>query len=226
LQSAVRDWRLIGDPRLTAFGLRILSQSALALGQYDAARTALEESAALNASAGDRWGLGAAYRGLGVVAQAQGKHQQAVRMFRDSLDTFTELGGSWWVARVLAEMSRSVFALGNHTEAGRLWRESLRIATETHATPVALEALVGLASLHTQQGHMDAALDLLLIVLMHPAGFQETRDRAAQLRVALEAQLTSRQIDAAHARARARTIDAAVTEILQQGPAGATHVAD
>jgi tetratricopeptide (TPR) repeat protein len=93
LQSAVADWRAIGDPRLTAFGLRILSQSALRLGRYDEAREALEESAALNSSVGDRWGLGAAYRGLGVVDQAHGKHQQAVVMFRNSLDTGRKLVG-------------------------------------------------------------------------------------------------------------------------------------
>ncbi len=131
LQSAVADWRAIGDPRLTAFGLRILSQSAYALGRYDEARAALEESAAINSSIGFGWGLGAAYRGLGIVAQAQGEHQQAVVMFRKGLDTFTELGGSWWVARVLAEMGRSMLALGNEAEAGRVWRESLRIAIDT-----------------------------------------------------------------------------------------------
>lgn len=219
LQSAVVDWRFIGDPRLTAFGLRILSQSALALGRYDEARAALEESAALNKSVGDRWGLGAAYRGLGVVAQAQGKHEQAVVMFRDSLETFTELGGNWWVARVLAEMSRSVFALGNHAEAERAWRTSLRIATETHGTPVALEALVGLASLYAKQGHMELedALELLLIALAHPASFQDTRNRAEQLRADVETKLTSLQIEAAQVRARAKTFEAAVAEILQQG---------
>ena len=95
LQTAVADWRAIGDPRLTAFGLNTLSQSALRLGRYDEAHAALEESVALNTSIGDRWVLGSAYRGLGVVAQAQGEHQQAVEMFRKSLDTFTELGGSW-----------------------------------------------------------------------------------------------------------------------------------
>ena len=47
LQSAVADWRAIGDPRFTAIGLNILSQSALRLGRYDEARAALEESVAL-----------------------------------------------------------------------------------------------------------------------------------------------------------------------------------
>ncbi len=89
LQSVVADWRRIGDPRSTAFGLRIFNQSASVLGRYEEARAALEESVALNSSVGDRWGLGSAYRGLGVIAQAQGDHSQAVDMFRKSLATFT-----------------------------------------------------------------------------------------------------------------------------------------
>jgi tetratricopeptide (TPR) repeat protein len=216
LQSAVADWRAIGDPRFTAFGLRILSQSALRLGRYDEARAALEESAALNSSVGDRWGLGSAYRGLGVVAQAQGEHMQAVDMFRKSLDTFTELGGRWWVARVLAEMGRSILALGNDAEAERGWRESLRIAMETRGTPVALEALAGFASLQAKRGNMEHALELLLMVSNHPASFQETKDRAAGLRAELEAQLTSQQVEAAQGRAQAKSFEAVVDELLKQ----------
>jgi predicted ATPase/Tfp pilus assembly protein PilF len=214
LQSAVAEWRLIGDPRFTAFGLNFLGQSALALGRYDEARAALEESVALNISVGARWNLGHAYQGLGAVAQAQGKHRQAVDMFRQGVATFTELGGRFYAAQGLAEMGRSVFAMGNDTEAGRVWREALRIATEIHGTPVALEALVGLASLRARQGDLEYALELLLIVLNHPASVQETRERADQLRAEMEAQLTSQQVEAAKARAQGKTLEAAVDEIL------------
>jgi tetratricopeptide (TPR) repeat protein len=216
LQSAVVDWRAIGVPRLTAFGLRILSQSALRLGRYDEARVALEESAALNSSVGDRWGVGAAYRGLGVINQAHGEHQQAMVMFRKGLDTFTELGGSWWVARVLAEMGRSMLALGNEAEAERVWREALRIATETRGTPVALDVLAGLANLQAKRGKKEYALELLLMVLNNPASFQETKDRAAQLRAELEAQLTSQQVEATQVQARAKTLEAVIDEVQQQ----------
>ncbi len=216
LQSAMADWRSIGDPRFIAIGLRILSQSAITLGRYDEARAALEESAALSSSVGDRWGLGSAYRGLGAVAQAQGKHQQALVMFRKGIDIFTELGGHFYVAQGLAEMGRSIVALGNEAEAGRVWRESLRIAAETHGIPVALEALAGLASLQAKQGDMEYALELLLIVLDHLAGIQETRDRAAQLRTELEAQLPSQQVKAIQERAQAKTFEAAVDEVLKQ----------
>jgi len=216
LQSVVADWRAIGDPRLTAAGLNLLSWNALALGRYDEALAALEESTALFISVGDRWGLGFAYRGLGIVAQVQGEHHQAVDMFRKSLDTLTELGARQDVARMLAEMSRSVFALGNDAEAERVWRESLRIAIETGGTFVALEAIAGLASLQAKRGNTEHALELLLFVLNHPASFQGTKNHATQLRAELEAQLTSQQVEAAQVRAQAQTFESVVEEVLKQ----------
>jgi tetratricopeptide (TPR) repeat protein len=216
LQSAVADCRLIGDPRLIAFGLRMFSQSAFTLERYDEARAALEESVALSISVGDRWGFGTAYRGLGIVAQAQGEHIQAVKMFQKSLEAFTELGGSWWVARVLADKSRSIFELGNVDEAGYIWRDSLRIANENHGTPVALEALAGFASLHAKQGNLEYALELLLIVLNHSASFKETKNRASHLQAEVEAQLTKHQIDTAVERVQSKSFESAVEEVLKQ----------
>lgn len=216
LQTAVSDWRAIGDPRLIAIGLNLLSWSALMLGRYAEARTTLEESVALNRSIGDRWGLGYAYRGLGIVAQVQGEHQGAVDLFRTSLDTLTELGARQDVARVLAEMSRSIFALGDDAEAGRLLGESLRIAIETRSTFVALEALSGLASLQAKQGNLEYAFELLLIVLNHPASVQDTKDRAAHLRTGLEAQLTRQQVEAVQGRVQAKTFEAVMDEVLKQ----------
>ena len=215
LQSAVAEWRLIGDLRMTAFGLRLLSHSAFVLERYNEAHAVLEESVALNSSVGDRWGLGAAYRGLGIVAQALGQHQEAVVMLGKSLDTFTELGGSWWVARVLTDMSRSVFALGNHTEARRVLRESLRIATEIHATPVALEALASFASVQAEPDDIENALELLLIVLNHPASLQETKSRADHLRAELATQLTPTQIEAIRVRTGEKSFETVVQDLLK-----------
>ena len=77
-----------------------------------------------------------------------------------------------------------------------------------------------------KQGDREHALELLLIVLNHPASIQETKHRAAQLRAELEAQLTSQQVEAAERRAKAKTFEAAVEEILVQAPPGQHHMAD
>jgi len=215
MQAAVAEWRAIGDPRFIAFGLNLLSQSALVLGRYNEALAALEESVSLNSMVGARWNLGYAYLDLGLIAQAQGEHSQAVDMFRKCVDTFAELGGRQYVAQGLAEMGRSVIALGNDTEAERVWRESLCIASEIHGVPVALEALVGLASLQTKRGDLEQALELLLIVLDHPASVQETRSRATHLRAELEVDLTPQQIESIQTKAGKKTLESIAKELLR-----------
>jgi len=214
-QLAVMDLRAIGDPRFTAIGLNALSLSALKIGRYAEARQALEESIALGRSIGDRWGLGFAYRGLGIIAQTQGAHLQAVAEFRTSLEILTDLGDRQDVARLLAEMGRSVFALGNDAEAGLLWREALHMASETSGTFIVLEALVGLAGLRAKHGDPEPALMVVSMVLSHPATIPETRERASRLRQALEAQIPIQHREAALARAKQMNLEAVVKEILQ-----------
>jgi predicted ATPase/transcriptional regulator with XRE-family HTH domain len=215
-QSAVADWRLIGDPRMTAIALNNFSLSAKILGHYDEACATLEESVILSMSVGDRWGLGFAYRGLGHIAQAKGQDLEAVNRFQESLEILTELGARQDQARVLAEMGWSVFVLGNDSEAGQVWRESLCIAIQTQGIFIALEDLVGLASLRARRGDLEYAVKLLLFVLDHPASIQGTKDRAARLLVEWEAQLTSKQVKAALAWAQAKNFDAVVDEVLMQ----------
>jgi predicted ATPase/DNA-binding XRE family transcriptional regulator len=215
LQSIVADWQLIGDPSLIAHALYLLSQSALRLGRYDEARAALEENVMLNRSINFDAGLGLAYRGLGIVAQTQGQHQQALEMFRKSLDIYTELGINSFVARVLTEMCRSILALGNDAEVGHILRKALRIAADIHGTPVALEALAGFASLLAKQGDREHAIELLLIVMYHPASTQETKNRASRLRAELESQLSSQQIESIQMRANAKTFEDVVRDLLE-----------
>ncbi|RPJ42948.1 MAG: hypothetical protein EHM21_12180 [Chloroflexi bacterium] len=213
--SVIDEWRGIGDPRFTAFALNIFSWNALKLGLYSEARAALEESIALEQATGDRWGLGYACRGLAIIAQAQGEHQQAVSLFRESLDTFTELGARQDAARVLAEMSRSLFAQGSDDEAGRCWIDALLTAMETCGTFIALEALAGIASLEARRKNDAYAFELLLAVLNHPAVLQDTRNRADQLRIELESRLNQPQVEAAHARVGAIPFETIVNQILK-----------
>lgn len=215
MQSVLKEWRAIGDPRMTAFALNIFSWNAMKLGRFDEARAALEESITLEQSTGDSWGLGYAYRGLGLVAQAEGNHQQAVKYFQVSLDTFTGLGARQDAARILAEMGQSVFALGNDDEAGSLWRESLRLATETQGVFIALEALAGIASVQARCKNLEYALELLTIAIHHPAVLPDTKARADRLRMEIESQMAAPQVKAVQSRALENTFENAVGKILR-----------
>ena len=160
--------------------------------------------------------MGLGYQGFGRVAQAQGQHIDAVEMYSKGLKTFTELGARRDVARALAEMGRSLFALGNDAEAGRVWHEAFQIASETQGAHVALEALVGIARLKAKQGHLEYALELILIVMSNPASVQETKDRANHLYAELEAQLTKPQVEAVKERARSKSLDEIVRHVLAE----------
>jgi len=213
-QIAINAWRTTGDLRLTAFGLNYLSLAAIALGKYDEARTALEESLAINSEVGDRWGLGISYRGLGLVAQAQNQHERALESLRESLQIFTDYGFHWDVARVLSEIAQSMLVLGNDSQAEHHWQESLRLAMDTNGILTTIDALVGFAGLLAKRGDQQRALQLLLLSMNHPATISEIKVRAGKLADELKLQLSQEQIESAQNFVKVNTVESVVKEIL------------
>jgi len=212
-RSVVEAWRKTGDPRFIAFGLNCMSLGAIAVGKYEEARTASEESIAINRLVGDRWGLGISYRGLGLVDQAQDKHPEAIVSLRRSLQIFTELGSHWDVARALSEIAQSTFALGNDSEARHLWRQSLHLAMDTQGLLAAMDAIVGIAGMETKEGNTQQALELVTVVLNHPAATQEVRNRAQGLQEILAAQLTPAQFESIQSRVESRSFQSIVDDM-------------
>jgi hypothetical protein len=54
------------------------------------------------------------------------------------------------------------------------------------------------------------------MALDHPSSLQETKNRASELRIELEAQMTRQQVEAAQIRARDKSFESAVDELLKQ----------
>lgn len=215
-QIVMGAWRKTGDLRFTALGLNTLSLGAIETGKYNEARTALEESIAINSSIGDRWGLGTAYRVMGLSAQAQGEHTYALEYFDKSLQIFIELGARWDVARLLLEMGGSTFALGNVSEANDLWCESLQLSIETHGIITTVGAIVGIATVHIARANYQYALQLLFFSVNHPAVIQETKTRAVKLIAELKEKLTPTEIAEAQNSAARNTVESVVKDILSR----------
>jgi predicted ATPase len=78
-------WRALGDPRYTALGLNFISPTAIQLARYEEAGAFLRESLALCTQVGDRWGVGTAYRHMGLAALAQGDITEAQSLIHKSL---------------------------------------------------------------------------------------------------------------------------------------------
>jgi predicted ATPase/DNA-binding XRE family transcriptional regulator len=207
--------RKLGDPMLIAHVLAYMSRTMLALGRVTDAETILRESLALAQEIGYGSGVGHALDGLGRLTQMTSPDEARI-LFAASYGAYQESGDTRNMARVLSHQGYNSLALGDDVDAQNSFTAVLRLAREGGFIPFALDALAGLANLQAKQSNMGHALELLLIVLNHPASPQETKDRVSDLRADLEAQLTSQQVEAALARAQAKTFDAVVDEVLKQ----------
>ncbi len=207
-------WRTIGDARSIALGLNFLSPTAIILGHYAEAEACLRESLTLCSQVGDRWGMGTAYRYLGLAYLAQGKLAEAESYLNKSLDVFDKFVTGWDIARSLTYLGEVRAAAGDLASAERIFRQALATALEAHSSPLALDALVGLADLQARAGQAEQALAVALLVSHHPASTAETKERASQLCAELEGRFTPEQIANVERQARTTTIEKLARELF------------
>ncbi|HET9908242.1 MAG TPA: tetratricopeptide repeat protein, partial [Anaerolineales bacterium] len=206
--------RALGDPMITAHVLAYMSQTSQALGETAEAENFLRESLALAQEIGYFSGMGHALDGLGRLTQMTNP-TEARALFAASYGVYKEFGDLRNLARVLSHQGYNALALGDAASAHDSFIAVLRHAREGGFIPLALDALVGIASLQAKRGECEQALELLLTILNHPASIQETKDRAARLRTVSEAQLTPLQIEAVQTHAGEKTLVSVVEDLLK-----------
>ena len=205
--------RELGDPMLIAHILAYMSRTIIALGRVTEAEAVLRESLALAQEIGYSPGIGHALDGLGRLAQMTSP-EEARALFTTSYGIYKETGDIRNMARVLSHQGYNFLARGDDIGAQNSFMAVLRLVREGGFTPFALDALAGLASVQAKQDDREHALELLLIVLNHAASLQETKDRADQLRVELEIQLTPTQVQVIQTHAAEKNFEAVVEELL------------
>jgi predicted ATPase len=197
-----------------ASSLNALSTAAYAQGAYHEAQHLLEEGLALSQILEDRYNIAIALNGLGLVKQALGLSVEAQRFFQESIVLWREIGDKGDLAQTLNNLGNTLLALGNQPEARRCFVEALTIASYIQVIPVALEALIGLATLRAQQGEMEPALELTMYILQQPAGTQEVKNRAERLLADIESHLLSSQVGAVRTQLQTKSFEAMVAELL------------
>lgn len=174
-------WRRFGDPHSISLGLNFLTSTLLRLGQTGQARTFLEESIALSKQSGNRWGMGNAYRFMGLVDLAQGDNLQAQANFRKSLDIFSDYIVGWDIAISSTYLAEAILLAGDFGEARKIYLDAIRIAREANAVPILLDALAGFANLQILTGEATQAFVIAEHVLSHPASTREAKEIAERL---------------------------------------------
>ena len=123
---------------------------------------------------------------LGMVASGAGDHAAALQLYAEALALADEIGDQRLQAALLDNLGDVAYDQGDDAKALGYFAQSLQLMLEVGALPSALLALAGIAKLRARAGQAAQALQLLGLILTHPACDDETRQRGepalAQLR--------------------------------------------
>ena len=213
LREGLQVMQSIGHSRGAAITLTRLGAVALRLGRLPEAQQLLEESLEITRRFNDRWGIGNALNYLGLLALAKGDLNSAESLLRQCAALFREDSDQLLHASSLAELGYILNERGADSEAWQVFQEALQTALASHALPVALYALAGLATLYAREGAIEKALQLAMYTRQHPASNHQTKKRAEKLYVELGSQLTPSQIEAVRSRVQSASLDAVVSSL-------------
>lgn len=215
--AALETWRSLGDPHAIAMGLNFMVPTLNRLGRFEEAKAFMQESIALCGVSKNWWGMGTAYRHLGLAYLGAGQFEQAQTYLLKSLEIFGQFAVGWDIARTLTYLGDAALLAGHFSEARKYYQDALQPSLDEHLIPMVLDALLGLGELQAQTGNPENALRLCYYVLGHPFSEHETKSRAERLRANLKPQLSAQQVMQARTQAKGVTTDAIVAMALETG---------
>jgi len=157
---------------------------------------------------------------LGHAVFALGEHAQAREIYLRCLKTSEEVGYRWGTANACKYLGQMALSLNETAEAETYLLRSLKIADEIGMERDQVNLLCDLTRVRMVENHLEGAVELLAVVLQHPAsqlhrlGGGSVRDRAQELLDTLKAELSAETYDAAWERGNALEFDQVVADLL------------
>jgi hypothetical protein len=168
---------------------------------------------------GFQWGLAWTLTSLGIVVEALGSNEEALRLHERAVSICREIGHKWGTAYCLTNLANVLIKLNLFLEMRAALVEALRISLEIHTVPLALNIIMSFAQLMQVAFAHEYAAELVAFVLKHPAVEAETVTRAGMVLAELTAVLTPDQLAAAQVRGEARTMDEITNQIMRSDDA-------
>jgi DNA-binding SARP family transcriptional activator/predicted ATPase len=213
-QESLALFREVSDSWGIAVSLIWLARDCAGFREFKDAERLLQEGLAICRDTGVPGATMVALSVLGEVANLLGKYAKAVQLGQESLTLSERLNHRHGVAESCRVLGNATCALRDFQGARGYFQQALEICTADRLIAHGLYTLVGVAALLAGENDGEGALDLLGLVLRHPASAQWTRDRANTLLGELEPGLPPDIVAAALERGRARDLDATVAELL------------
>jgi len=197
------------------------------------AQQLMEESLSISREIGQQLWVTICLEFMGHISISRGRYEAAQSYLQEALNLANQLGNKNDVSYLLVGLGEAALGLGNLQAARNYLLEALEIeALETTRVMVALIAMMGWGMLLKQEAELLAAgvaaghqalgkqeqqqqaVEILSLVLNHPATPHIYKEQAARLLAQLEADLPPEVVAAARERGQARTCDALLEEIL------------
>lgn len=173
LDEALRLAREDGHSAAAAQATTGLAYIAEDNGDFEGARHGYQEVLAIAERSGDRRGIAYATMLIGETARRQGQHAEAVRLYERALGIATAIGSRYLEGLLLGNLAYVAASLGHRASACEHIRATLRAYRRSGARAVALPALVSRAEVALADDDVNRALELLGLVLAHPANRQD-----------------------------------------------------
>lgn len=177
----------LGDPRMIILSADNLSKTAQVLGNFDEVKDLL-------------------HSGL-KATQVYGDEYETDRLSRASAKPFRNPGDTWILLHSLDLEGKIALAAGQRAKAYESFKQAGDVALSIQAIPMFLDALAGLATLETQEGRHEQALEWVMQIIEHPASTQYTRNSIEKLRAELEVKLSPETIEAVKLRVQSLTLE-------------------
>lgn len=213
----------LDDKWLVAFSLYPLSLVTLQQQDHAEARRLAESSLKINEEIGNPSGSTLPLLVLGHVALALGEYTEAKEYYLRCLRTAEEVGYRWAIQVSTKYLGHVALSMDEIAEAEAHFLQSLKIAEEIGLGRDTVGLLYELAGVWVAEGRFEQAVELLALVLQHPASHQarlalergRIRDSAQSLLATLKAELSPETFTAALQCGQALELDAVVAEILE-----------
>jgi tetratricopeptide (TPR) repeat protein len=190
-----------------------LGQVARALGDLADARQHYQASYRIREAFGDPEGMAVALNHLGQVSLLQGDAAEAQLLFARSLAIYRTIGDRGGLATALHGLGMAAAATGATRAATQHLHEALRIAATIGYTARTLAILMSVVDvLYSAQA--ERAVELLVMMVRHPAADRETSERAQLLLVRHARELAPHDGAAGLEDSAPADLDAAVSRVL------------
>jgi tetratricopeptide (TPR) repeat protein len=227
-QESLIIYEKIGNQRGVAVSLGFLGWVAWCMGESGLSQAIdyYQKALTIYRQIGYRTGISVSCGDLAVAIGESGNYELAIQFGLEGLAVAKEIGEIRYITYNLYSLGAATCGLGNFQASRNYLTEALHLAWEAQHIDNIMNILFYFATLLVKESDMAASpepfdlqkrttvLELLAIVIGHPAPWQPIKDRAARLQAQLEADLPPEVVTAALERGKSRPLAEVVAEIM------------